>query len=759
MSVVGKSVRRADGEAKVRGSAVYGMDYVEPGMLHARLLRSPIPAGRIVRLDTAKAAAMPGVRAIATAVDAPGLSGWVLKDQRLMAVEEVRYVGEPVAAVAADTVAQAQAAVDAIELELEPLEPILTVEQALADGARLIHPDCESYVTIAPAPRDRNVAWQATLNQGDVDSAFAVAHLVVEDEFRTQRQHTSPIEPHVAVARYESGRYFVHSPTQFPFLVRDRIADPLGIRTSDVRVVVPTIGGGFGGKIDAQLEPFACILARKSGRPVRLVNTRQEELTTVMGRENGYLRLRTAVSKDGEILAQEGLILADNGVYSGETAACASVPLVVLGSVYRIPAARWDSQVVYTNTPPTTAFRGVDGPYIVHARELHVDHIARELGMDRREFRLKNLLRRGDTMTNGQQVEDDGLAMAFELIEARAPWQELMAQARPLRGVGIVPLTWLTNPGPGGATVKLNEDGTVGVITAATEIGTGAVATGVRQVVADELGVLFEDVVVLPPDTDAAQFDGGAQGSRTTFAIGNAARDAAIQVKEQVLDVAATLLEASPGDLELVNGTVAVVGAGDRNVPLSAVALTALWTSGPISAAGKHIAPPIPFDAGCMAGALFTSFAAATTHVHLAEVDVDPATGKVSILRYAVAQDVGKAINPQMIEGQIHGGVLQGIGYALFEEQRLVGGRVLEDSLETYRLPTSLDAVPIDIQIFENPCPYGPFGAKGAAEPPIVPVAAAIACAVSDALGTQLTTLPLSPFAVLERLQRERSAP
>jgi CO/xanthine dehydrogenase Mo-binding subunit len=300
--------------------------------------------------------------------------------------------------------------------------------------------------------------------------------------------------------------------------------------------------------------------------------------------------------------------------------------------------------------------------------------------------------------------------------------------------------------------VKLNEDGTVGVICAATEIGTGAIATGLRQIVAEELGVPFADVIVLPPDTDAAQYDAGAQGSRTTFAIGNAARDAAIQVKQRVLDVASGLLEAAVEDLELVDGHVAVVGAGDHKVPLAAVALTALWTAGPISAAGKHIAPPVPFDAGCMAGALFTAFAAATTHVHLAEVEIDPTTGKVQITRYVVAQDVGRAINPQMLEGQIHGGVMQGIGYALFEEQRLVDGRVLEDSLETYRLPTALDAVPIEIDIFENPCPYGPFGAKGAAEPPVVPVAAAIACAVADALGTPLTELPLSPFRVLEHL-------
>lgn len=752
MALVGQSVRRSDGDSKVRGSAIFGMDYAEPGMLHARLLRSPIPAGRIVRLDVSAAESMSGVRAVATHADVPGLTGWVLKDQTAFADTDVRYVGEPIAAVAADTAEQAQAAVEAIVLELDANEPILTFEQALANGARPVHPDWESYVTIAPAPREKNVAWQATLNTGDVDAAFAASHVVVEDEFRVERQHTSPIEPHVAVARYESGRYVVHTPAQFPFLVRDNTAEMLGVRPTDVRVIVPTIGGGFGGKIVVQLEPFACVLARKSGRPVRIVNTRQEEYTTVMGRENAYVKLRTAVAADGTILGQEGLWLADNGVYSGETAACASIPVVVQGSVYKIPAARWDSKVIYTNTPPTSAFRGVNGPYVVHARELHMDHIARELGLDRREFRLKNLLRKGDTMTNGQAVVDDGLAEAFNLIEARAPWGDVTGANGTLRGIGIVPLTWLTNPGPGGATVKLNEDGTIGVISAATEIGSGALATGVRQIVADEFAVGVEDVILLPPDTDSSVFDNGAQGSRTTFAIGAAAQKASAEIKTKALEIAATLLEASADDLEFRDSGIGVVGVPDKSVPLAAVATTATWTTGSLSATGIHAADPVPFDAGCIAGALFTAFAAATTHVHLCEVEIDSATGKVSIVRYLVAQDVGKAINPQMIEGQVHGAVLQGLGYALFEEQRLEGGKVLEDSMETYRLPTSLDAVPIDIQIFENPCDYGPLGAKGAAEPAIVPVAAVVACAVSDALGTTMPALPLSPFTVLTTL-------
>jgi CO/xanthine dehydrogenase Mo-binding subunit len=762
MTVIGTNVRRADGEDKVRGVAVYGMDYTEPGALTGKILRSAVPAARIVAIDTSKAEAMPGVRAIATASDAPGRSGmfFALKDQTLFASDQVRYIGEPLAAVAADTWPEAAAALAAIEVTLEPLEPVLDPEQALAEGARLIHPDWESYQTLIPAPRGGNLAWEARIDRGDVDAAFRKADLVVEDEFRAQRQHQSSIEPHAVVARFEDGRYVVHTPTQFPFNVRGRIAELLGTRPSDVRVIVPVIGGGFGGKLDTMLEPFACILARKSGRPVRIVNTRREELATCGPRENAVVRLRTAVAADGTILAQQGEIIADNGANSsGETVACANVAGLVLGGTYRVPNARYISKVAYTNTPPTAAFRGVNGPYCVFAQELHIDHIARELGIDRRELRMRNLIRAGDEMVNGQRLDDAYLTQAIERAEQIRPWRDAVSAAPSaegrLRGVAIVPLTWITNPGPSGATVKLEEDGTATVMCAAAEIGTGAVATGIRQLVAEELGLRFEDVRVSLADTDTGGYDNGAQGSRTTFGMGNAALDATAKIREQIIDVAAGLLEAAPADLTLADGSVQVVGDPDKHVPLAAIAATAMFTRGPIVASGRFAAPPVSFEAGCMAGALFTHFAAATYHAHMAEVEVDPETGKVTVLRYVVVQDVGRAINPQMIEGQIQGGVLQGLGYALFEHLRLGdGGEVLDQTLESYRLPGAADAPPIDIAICENPCPYGPLGAKGVAEPSIIPVAAVIACAVADAIGRPVHELPLTPFAVLAALRR-----
>jgi len=751
---IGTSVRRADGLAKVRGAARYAIDLSAPRLLHAKVLRSPVAAGRIARLDTARAAALPGVRAIVTGDDCPNRSGWIVKDQTLFARGEVRYVGEPIAAVAAETPEDAEAALAAIELELEEGEPLLDVEASLAEGARLIHPGWESYGLLLPGPRSGNVAWETELVRGDVGAALARPDVVVvEDEFRAPRQHQAYVEPRAALAEFDAGRWTIRTTTQFPFLVRDRVAEFMGVPPSRVRVLVTAVGGGFGGKIDANPEPIAALLARRSGRPVKLVYTRREEFLAATPRENAIVRLRTAVTEDGELVAQQGEVLLDNGAYSGETAAIGSVPPLVLPSAYRFGAVHYVSKVVYTNTPPTGAYRGICGPYLVFAAERHLDNVAARLGLDRREFRLRNLYRPGDSYPVGQELLDaEAFEEAFARIEEVAPWAEV-SRRRPLHGVGLAAVSWLTNPMPGAATLKLNEDGTVGLVTAATECGTGAVATGLVQIAAEELGVSPDDVVVTEPDTDASPYDAGAQGSRTVFNVGNAIRAAAADVRSQVFETAAALLEASPADLELADGRVRVAGSPNRSQPLAVVAQTALWTGGPIVGSGKYASPPIPFDPGCVTGAFFTTFNAATYHVHLAEVEVDPDTGKVTILRYVVAQDVGRAINPAMIEGQIEGGVAQGIGYALYENVTFADGAPVERSLEDYRLPTALDVPPIETILLEHPAAHGPYGAKGVAEPPVIPVAAAIANAVSDAVGKPFDRLPITPFDVLAALK------
>lgn len=755
-TLIGSSVRRVDGEAKVRGAAVYCMDYEEARMLHAGLLRSPVPAGRIVRLDLSRALALPGVRAAATSADAPRLTGLIVKDQGIFARNVVRYAGEPVAAVAAETPEQVAAALAAIELEIEPLPAATDLRSALDDGAPPVHPGWESYEAV-DGTRHGNLAWEATLNRGDVEAAFARADVtIVEDEFEVPRQHQSYIEPRCAVAHFDNGRYVIHSSTQFPFLVRDRVAEILGVRSSQVRIVVPTVGGGFGGKLDSGPEPYCAILARKAGRPVKLVYSRSEEFVAATMRENAIVRIRSAVTRDGDVVGQEALCLMDAGAYSGETPIIAALPGLAFPSAYRFGSVHYTTRVAYTNTPPTGAMRGVCGPYVVFALERHLDNIANELGLDRRELRVCSAYRDGDRFPSGQEVQHAGLLDAFERIEQVAPWAEV-SRRRPFRGVGLAAVTWLTNPSAGSATVKLNEDGTVGLVTAATEIGSGAVAAGVVQIVASELGISPDDIVLTAPDTDVSAYDGGAQGSRTLVHSGEAARRAAEGLREQVLATASELLERPGDDIELAGGRARPRDgdAGEAGLTLAEIAQAAVASGGPLVASGGFASPPVAVDADSMSGAFFTFMNAPSFHVHLAEVEVDPDTGKVTIVRYVVAQDVGKAINPTGIEGQIHGGVLQGIGYALYEDVHLVDGHVFEHDLESYRLPTSGDAPPIEIILLEHPSLHGPYGAKGAGEPPIVPVAAAVANAVSDAVGRSFDRLPITPFAVLAALREE----
>lgn len=393
---------------------------------------------------------------------------------------------------------------------------------------------------------------------------------------------------------------------------------------------------------------------------------------------------------------------------------------------------------------------------MIFAQESHLDSIARRIGVDRRELRLRNVLRAGEAMVNGQVLPDAALLDAMASVQHRMPWDPDRPAATPgaLRGTAVVPLTWLTNPGPAEASISLNEDGTVLVTTAATDIGTGAVVTGIRQIVAARLGVDVRDVIISTPDTDSAGFDNGAQGSRTTYGSGAAADQAAVDLKDLILRAAADQLEVHEADLVLSGGVVSVAGNPSTSLTLAAVSAAAMWTTGPLSATGRFVSPPAPFDAGCFVGSLFSTINGTSSHAHAAEVEVDPHTGAVTVLRYVVAQDVGTAINPAMITGQVHGAVAQGLGYALYEALRVGDdGQVLDRTLSTYRVPTALDVPPVDLAILEIPGSNGALGVKGAAEPPIVPVAAVIACAVADAIGVTVRELPMSPFAVLAALR------
>jgi CO/xanthine dehydrogenase Mo-binding subunit len=432
----------------------------------------------------------------------------------------------------------------------------------------------------------------------------------------------------------------------------------------------------------------------------------------------------------------------------------AGLVLLLGAGSYRLPELRARFRLIYTNSTPTGAFRGVSGVAIYNSIEQHMDHIARELSVDPRAYRLRMLLEDGGALPNGQVLEDASISReAFEAVETVAPWTVLQREKKPLEGIGIATGVWLTNPLPGSATVKFNEDGSVHVVTGAVDIGTGAVAQGLVQIVAEELALDPEEVHLAVPDTDVAGYDGGAQGSRTTRAVGRAAQTAAVAARTRLFETAAPLLGACATDLELLDGIIRDTSQPDRRLPLPDVLAAAAFGSGAIVGTGRYGEAPVAFDPERARGLAFPALPTPTYHVHLAKVAIDPTTGVIRVLRYVVAQEVGRAINPAAVAGQIQGGVAQGIGYALYEGLRLEAGRYHERNLKNYRLPLAADIPEVELQILEHPDAEGPFGAKGAAEPPLVFVPAAIGNAVADALGVRFHKIPITPEDVMEVLE------
>ncbi|MDQ0315428.1 xanthine dehydrogenase family protein molybdopterin-binding subunit [Amorphus orientalis] len=755
--VIGSDLPRRDARDKLRGRTRYTIDRGGLGMLHAAVRRSDVASARIVRVDVEPARRMPGVRAIVTADDAPGRYGLTVADHPLFAVDRIRFHGEPIAAVAAETLAQARAAADAIVVELETLPAAITMEQALAPDAPEIHPDWRDYEVLFPGGRrSGNVAWEATVERGDTDAAFARGDVtIVESCFRSGRQNQTPLEPRACVASYEDGRFFIETSTQVPWAVRDTTARLLGVRPSDVRVTVPAVGGGFGLKFEFAVEPFAALLARASGRPVRLANTRREEMQTALCRENADIRIRSAVTRDGEIVGREAVVLMDCGAYGGEQPFLTTMTAHTLGGNYRLGSVRLLSRAVYTNTAPTGAFRACNGTYNTFALERHTDEICAAIGMDPIAFRRRNVIGDKALGSTGQVFEGDVLGPMLDRMEemtASRPSQQARADGR-LYGRATVVGTWFIFVGPSAATVNLNPDGGVTLVTSGVEIGSGSMMQSLPQIVADSLGLTPQDVTIRAADTDAAGYDVGVGGGRQTVSLGVASTNACIEVKKKILRVASEMLEADPADLVLEDGHVSIVGVPEQRVSVPAVAARAQVTTGPISGSGAFTAPGTAAMPGCAAGHMLEALDLPVFAVHDCEVAVDPATGHVEVLSYTVVQDVGRAINPRAIRGQIQGGVVQGLGYALHEDVSIdAEGRIRQEGFETYRVPLAQDVLAIDCHLHEGAPSIGPLGAKGAGEVPILNVAAAVACAVSNATGKSVDTIPLTPPRVLDLL-------
>ncbi|CDX32181.1 Aldehyde oxidase and xanthine dehydrogenase molybdopterin binding protein [Mesorhizobium plurifarium] len=737
-STVTMGLPRRDARDKLLGRTRYTVDRALPRMLHAAILRAEVASARILRIDTTQARRMPGVRAIASAEDAPGMHGIGIADHPLFASGVIRFHGEQIAAVAADTYEQAQAAARAIEVELEPLPPVLTMAEALTPGAPLIHPDWKCYeVLFEGGARGGNVAWEASVVRGDTDAAFAREDIVVvESCFRVGRQNHVSLEPRAVIASYEDGRYHIETSTQVPWTVRNQTSKLLGVPPSRVHVTVPPVGGGFGQKFDCTLEPYAAILARKSGQPVRLVYSRQEEMLTCLCRENAEIKIRSAVTRDGEIAGREAVAMTAH----------------TLGGNYKVGSIKLASRAVYTNTAPNGAFRACNGVYNTFALERHTDEVCQAIGMDPLEFRRLNVLRNGDLGATGQVFEGDVLGpMLDRMAQMRdaSPSKKHLAGGR-LYGRATVVGTWFIFVGPSTATINLNADGSATLITAGVELGQGTMVQALPQIVAYELGIHPDNVIVRPADTDAAGFDLGVGGGRTTVSLGAASRAAAADVRDQILKAAGALLQTVPDKLVLRSGRVEIEGKEGSGMTIAQVVQHLHRTTGPVVGSGSFTNPGVPSIPGCAAGHFIDAIDIPVFNVHDCEVAVDPDTGHVDILSYKVVQDVGRALNPRAILGQIQGGVTQGIGYALHEEHTIgEDGCIRQNSLETYRVPLAQDTLPVEIELYEGAPSIGPLGVKGAGEVPIMNPPAAIACAVANATGCRVQQTPLTPPRVL----------
>src|SRR5437879_13305031 len=662
--VVGKSLPRMDGAGKVTGTAVYAADFALPGMLVGKVFRSAEPHARIMRLDTARARALPGVRAVMTAADVPDVRyGGVRKAGAVFARSKVRYVGQPVAAVAATTPEAADAALAAIEVVYEPLPAVLDLEAALAPGAPLVHEAWQSYTAIPILHRDGNVGNRARIGVGDVERGFEEADRIFEHRFRTGMVHQGYTEARAAVGAWDtSGQVTVWSNTQLPFEVQNTLAEILQMAPSKIRVMVPGIGGGFGGKLRVGVEHVAAFLAKKTGRAVKVITTSEEELTAAYPRQGAVVELKTGVTTDGRIVAKEGRIWFDTGAFAGSGPGVASVATLVLAGPYKIPNLRLEGFAVYTNKTNCGSFRAPSGPQANFAVESQIDIIADALGLDPLELRLKNIVREGDEGPTGQVLNAVGLEECLRKAAAAIGWRD----RRPARwrGKGLACGWWTTTGGSSGVYVKINPDGTVALNTGAAEIGTAAL-TGAAQVLAEALGVDLADINVVSADTFSTPFELRAQGSRTAFAVGNACRAALDGLQGRVFALAAAQLGVDAAACRLADKHVLADG---KRISLADLARLSQQTGGGLIAQGTFIAPPTAYDSKRVDGHVYPAFHSPSFHAHPVDLSIDPETGDVTIHKYVVAQDVGFAMNPTYIEGQI-----EEIGRASCRERVEVG--------------------------------------------------------------------------------------
>src|SRR5947209_6685248 len=760
--LVGTSLPRQDGPDKVTGRARYAGDQALPGMLYARLVTSPYAHARLLNIDTSATLSIPGVVAAFTA-ETLGMAQMNLlsRAQSPLAQDEVVWCGHPVAIVVGETEASAQDGADAVEVDYDPLPAVIDPEAATqpdSSPARSLRPlevaNGEEHAGIPRAISSEeeglspNVSQTPPLEMGDIEAGLREAEVVVECHYRTHPVHQSYMETHsVTVAPSPSGHHMVIWPsTQGLYYVRSAVAQALKMPERQVRVEPVPIGGGFGGK-ETLLEPLVAAVASRLRKPVRLIYTRQEDLLAGNPAPQTVITVKLGAKRDGTLTAIQARMILDSGAYPNPLAGFSGFHFA---GVYRCPNLDIRCDVVQTNKPGTGAYRAPAGPQAYFALESTVQELCQQLGMDPLQFRRINAFKEGDPNIMRGRWPRIGMLECLEQIEQHPLWvqreqakQEVPEEVKGWKiGIGVAAGGWSGGTEPAAALCRLELDGTFTVVVGSVDVSGSD--TSLALMAAQELSLPASAVYVTHDNTDSMPYSGLSAGSKTTYTVGAAVLAAARDARNQVFAIAAEMLEASPNDMELREGKVLVKGVPEKYVTLQQIATNTMRFGAPyepVYGRGRSaIRVPSP------------AFAA-----HLAKVAVDPETGEVRVLDYVAAQDVGRAINLAEVEGQIHGGVVQGIGWALFEGMTYdEEGQLLTSTLMDYALPYSHDAPTITTLLVEVPSALGPFGAKGVGEPPVVPVAAAIANAIRDAVGVRMTQIPMTPERVFASLREAK---
>ncbi|MEW6170372.1 MAG: molybdopterin cofactor-binding domain-containing protein [Candidatus Omnitrophota bacterium] len=751
---VGKRVPQIDAKEKATGQAVYTFDMKLPGMLVGKFLRSTLAHAIIKKIDTTQALKLKGVHAIITRDDTYkiryGSNSYFFPftdDQYPLATDKVRYIGEEVAAVAADSEEIASEAIKLIKVEYEELPAVFDPIEAMKPGASQIQSSRNNVAVMIPALA------------GDIEKGFKESDFITEVEFRLQSAAHVALEPHVALAKYEEGKITLWTSTQAPFRVRENLAKTLKMEQKDIRVIKPQVGGGFGGKLEMlPLDFCACLLAKKTNRPVKFCLTREEEFIYTRRKHPMIFKLKAGTSRDGKIKALAGEVIADGGAYCSYGPTVVAAAIMRIGIVYKLENVKIFGYRVYTNNPISGAIRGFGGVQSGFAYESLIDMLASGIGMDPAEFRLKNATDPNFTAFNGMEITSNGLKDCIRLACEKSDWGNLKQNKKTNLGIGIAIAAdvmgskMYKSHESAGTVIRVEEDGSVILFTGAADTGQGANTT-MAQIAAQEMGIDISRIRVIAADTENTPFDTGSFASRVTFISGNATKRAAQDVRKQIDEIVAKhwniLQERIAHKKELIYD---LENQFNQMSFQEAVKLCYSFEVGKmLIGKGVYNPPTKPVDLRTGKGNVSASY---SFEAQIAIVEVDKETGKVKILKIIDAHDVGRAINPMAVEGQIEGSLIMGIGYSLFEDLKFKNGICPNPNLFNYRIPRSTDTVEIETILIETNDKEGPFGAKGMGESSLLPTAAAIANAIYDAIGVRITDLPILPQKILSALKK-----